>query len=71
MMATDEEIKKEADDLLCEFPHELTSYDYIIKGIKRGLQMEKERIRKRICDLNIKSTGNIRCDDLEIWDDVK
>ena len=72
MMATDEEITTEAEKqfgawIRCD---NITSIKLLERVIKRGIQIERERIRKQVKkDGNIINT--IEITDIDIWDDVK
>ena len=75
MMATDKEIRMEAVEL---YDYELRwkpkKYTELLElAIKKGIQMERERIRKNIMNEQLDVVGGKVCliKKIDIWDDVK
>ena len=77
-MATDEEIRKEAKIILADW-FNINSLRMVKEAIKRGIQMERERLRKEVEeDAQIITDEDgfiwysmINTSDIYIWDDVK
>lgn len=72
-MATDEEIKKEANKLIS---NSKVHNDLLLtrKAIKKGIQMERERLRRifKVSSFRFEDDGDVVIEkiDLDIWNDV-